>query len=96
MKSKIIENRYILECSCSSFEHNLVFDYDKEFEFVSVGFIYDKDQSFFRRVIGALLYIFKKNGLYFHEVIIHTEDIEQLEELVALIKKERFTKEIKQ
>ncbi len=87
MKSKILKRRRILECSCGMPNHLLIFDYDEEFKYVSISFEYKKDIPFFKRIRLAFNYLFRKEELCYNDIIIHTEHIDQLDELVQEIKK---------
>jgi len=88
MESQVLENRYYIECSCNDYNHLFTFDYDKEFEFIQIGFQYRK-LDFWNRLKFCFNYLFKKENLYIEEILIDKNHIQQLEELISEIKKER-------
>lgn len=88
MQSSILENRHIVECSCGSYDHLFIFDFDKEYELVQIGFHYKK-LSLWNRIKDCFNYLFKSGELFIEEIIIHSEDIEQIELLISALKKER-------
>lgn len=90
MKSNIFENRHIIECSCSDPGHIFVIDYDKDFDFIEMGFIYNRYLSFWGRIKAALKFILLKNDLYYQSILIYDEHIKQIEDLIDDIKNERF------
>ena len=81
-------NRHIIECSCGSPTHFLVFDYDKEYEFISVQFTSNFNQSFFKRLKDGIAFIFKKRNFPIgDDVLISTSNVKDLEEFIKDIKK---------
>lgn len=65
MKSDIAENRYFIECACSTPEHLLVFDFlnfqpESEYTEMSAAFTNIYYPSWGMRVKQAFKYIFKK------------------------------------
>jgi len=88
MQSGISKNKHLIECSCGSYDHLFTFEFDKEFELIQLGIRYKK-LSFWYRIKDCFNYLFKKENLFIEEIIIHSEDIKQMEELIVAIKKER-------
>ena len=94
MKSKLMEtqygiDRYILTCDCTYPDHLLVFDVDKtEGEVdVSVYFAHNWKEPFFMRLKSAFKYLFfRENVCQGDSVIFTQQNIEELEEVIVLIK----------
>jgi len=99
MKSKLFSSRRFLECECASPDHLLVVDLlEKEaqdedikwIELAEFGFISNYKASWRKRVYYAYRYIFKKYSFLTHDSVCFNEtNIEQLEELISAIKKQR-------
>lgn len=83
MKSKIIENRYFVECTCGSPEHLLCFDFDDNNE-VDIFFTSNYKAPWYKRIWYSLQFIFNRKKFYWGDVVII--DIEQLEEIIDKIK----------
>ena len=90
MKSKIIDGRYLIECVCGSHDHILVFDIDKEFDPQCIGvyFTHDSNLRWYQKIIPALKYICGvSNYIGDSDIMITEQNIEELEEVVKVIKK---------
>lgn len=97
MKSDIMENRYFLECSCYSHDHMLIFDLDvfgdrKDpsdyyYAFISVYPSSSYKAPLLTRIKWAWRYIRYKNPIVWADsVIFDDRNIEQLENMVGVIK----------
>ena len=101
MKSGIFPNRHFLECSCWSPDHLLVFDindYSTKDDMentlpnivVDVYFTHTWKAPLFTRIRLALSYIFiRKNYSIGDKIILNEKNIDQLQELVDVLKNRR-------
>lgn len=78
-------------CQCQTPEHTIRFEYDPEDEelYVSVSLICN--QTFFRRVIDGVRYIFGYRSRYgmFDCTLLCEEDLDRLEDLIRHAKNKR-------
>jgi len=96
MKSKLVKDRYIIECSCRTPTHLLVFDFDKDeyeegvfgkYPEISVYFTSNHILNFFGRLKVCFKYLFKKESfLIGDDVIINKNNIEELQEWIDYIR----------
>jgi len=88
MKSEITERRHIVECACHAIDHLLVFDYDEEEGWIDVYMTYNWRTPWYNRIWNAIIYIFlKEERMFVSDMTITDENIEQLGEIVKLLKK---------
>lgn len=85
-----MEKSEILICDCNSTEHQIVIHYDEEDNIVYCH-IHLSKRPFFKRVWGALKYIFGYSCRFGHwdEFLFGEEHIEKLEELTRLLSKNK-------
>jgi len=94
MKSSVIENRFFIECACGDPQHLLVFDWyrddeddEENFSDLSVYFVSNWNNSFWKRVKMAFKFIFiKEHFLWSDAVIIDERNIYQLETFIKTYK----------
>lgn len=98
MKSKVTEDRFIIECACGSPDHLLIIEmFEDEYSYgmvpsdISFYFTSDWRIPFFRRIKCALEFIFFKKSFYTsNSVHINEQNIEDLKEMI--LKWETFLK----
>lgn len=80
----------ILVCACHSFEHQAKFTYDKEDKLVYVHIHLNNYDSFWKRLITGIKYIFGYSSRFgeWDEFIFKEEDQETLRKFLNDIKKE--------
>ena len=78
---------HIVECNCLNPHHILVFGYDADYNYIGVYFASNYNASFFRRVLNALMYVFKKRmyGVS-DEVLVTGNNLADLEEVITEMK----------
>ena len=86
MKSKVIKDRMIIECSCGSPDHIFVIDDCEDIMSLNVSFRYNKVRLR-DRIIGVIKFLFKKEDLYIADIMISYEQYEEIQELADMMKK---------
>lgn len=87
MKSKIKDNYYYLECGCHMPHHLLCFDFDLEDYSIGMSFVSNWKAPWYKRIWYAIMFVVNKEKFCWNdEVIINSEDITELEEVIEKIK----------
>jgi hypothetical protein len=93
MKSKVSEDRFIIECSCGSPDHLLIIDLfeddkdDRYFSDISFYFVSNYRLSFFKRLWVAFKYVFFLEPPFESDSVHITEqNIEDLEEMTERLR----------
>jgi len=99
MKSQMIKSRRYLECDCYSPDHLLVVDIleddeqpddSEKYYLAEFAFLSNWRNSWYKRIYYAIKYILGLNSYYISDsVCISERNIEQLEELVKVFKKNK-------
>lgn len=87
----------ILICECNSIEHSLIFKYDTDpnWEFVYVDIHLSKRNGFWERLKYGIKYIFGYKCRFgaFDEIILKTDDIHKLKNIVKYLEEVKKHKE---
>ncbi len=92
MKSKMTEDRYIIECDCGSPDHLVIFDFynDVNFRDVYLTICSKYRKSFIERFIIIIKYLFGIEKYLATDGIMFSEDnISELEEVIKIIKENK-------
>ena len=81
---KEMNNPDILICSCLTPEHQIVFRYDTEFNYVYMEVLLNPSAGFFKRIKLGLQYIFGKfnNNYFFDDIIISNSNKHQFQKVL--------------
>jgi hypothetical protein len=96
MESELVKGRHYIECQCASTDHLLVIDTSETEEdnllMVSIYFVHNYRGSFFRRLKLVFEYLFNINkyALTGDDVLFDESNVDQLEKIVNVLKKQRL------
>ena len=87
MKSKVIENRHIVECNCGDPTQLLVFDYYDDLTDMEIYLTSNWRGTLFNRIKQAIQFIFKsRKYMIMDSVLVSEKNIADLEEIISIIK----------
>ena len=88
MKSKVLENRFFVECMCMDPSDLLVFDIDEDYQYIEVYFTNNYHNGLWWRIRSAFRLIFKPSCEYRNgaSIGITKKNIKELEEAILTIK----------
>lgn len=87
MKSEVLEDRYIVECDCSSPDHIMMFDFDSELKMIDIYFSGNWRDSFFKRLKYACKFLFfKKSFVWGDSIVITNRNAQQIQEILDKVK----------